>query len=109
MPPKKHARRRLSAREVRGQHAAALPDREALSTLTPDPVIGYPTLPFEPIPYEPVADQPLPADGTDTPSDGAGTNQSVDAPANEATAENVNSSGATQGSSSTQSAPITQS
>ena len=105
MPTKKGpARRRLSAREVRGQHGQALPDREALSLMTPDPTVCYPALPFEPI-----ADQPLPAEGADTPSDGAGTDSTVYAPANEAKAENLNSSGATQGSSSSQSAPITQS
>ena len=95
MATKRKPRRGLSQREVRGQQGATLPRREALSTLTPDPVIGYPTLPFEPIPYEPVADEPLQADAA--------------APTNEAQAENVHSAGATQSSSSTQNAPVSQS
>jgi hypothetical protein len=96
MPTTRKARRKLSPREVRGQHAAALPTREAMTMVMPDPVVCYPALPFEPI-----ADGPAPADG-------GGTDSTVYAPANEAKSENLGSAGSTQGSTSTQSAPITQ-
>jgi hypothetical protein len=101
MATKKKPRRKLSSREVRGQHAAALPAREAMTMVMPDPVVCYPALPFEPI-----AAEPMPADGGG--GDGAGTDSTVYAPANESKAENLNSPGSTQGSSSTQSAPVTQ-
>jgi hypothetical protein len=87
---------------MRRQHAAALPDREAMSLLLP-----VPELPFMP---SDGADPIAPGPGADGGA-GGGTAEGATnrfTPDNQAQAVNELSSGAVQGSSSTQSAPITQ-
>ena len=105
MPKRK---RKLSSAEVRRQHAAALPEREAMSLVLPS-TAGLPIVPTDggdPITPGPSLDGG--ADGAPT-GGGAGEGTTVYAPENEARALNHLSPGSVQGSSSTQSAPISQS
>jgi hypothetical protein len=100
-------KRKLSPTEVRRQHGAALPGREAMSMIVPSTEL--PLVPADG--GDPIAAGPaLDGGASRGPASGAAPEgTSTYAPENQARAVNHLSPGAVQGSTSTQNAPINQS
>ena len=94
-------RRKLSAGEVRRQHAAELPEREAMSLVVPS-TSGLPL-----VQADPTASDPTLNAGAAGATEG-GVSADVYAPQNKAATLNLFSPGSAESSSSTQNAPSTQ-
>lgn len=111
MPRKPRSRakaRKLAADELRAQDGHALPERHAMSLLSGLPTLGDGGLMGAPTDGSvmPVDQAPAPADDTATTTDGRDI--ATYSPVNRADATNQLSNGATQGTTSSQTAPITQ-